>query len=129
MFVAQKQVNQTSPDTGRERLQSSADPARHVPAADLPLHALAYRKHERLAHAPAPNHLLHRGEQAPDGSIIRPTPQEERFVRSHSADPPEPDGSVKREETAVSRSKHALGTGVLDQRGKILILTPDAVRD
>jgi hypothetical protein len=35
---------------------------------------------------------------------------------------------MKGEQTTVSRSKDALGPSVLDQRGKILVLTPDAVR-
>jgi hypothetical protein len=124
----QEQLNQANPETGRKRLHSSADPARHVTAADLPIHTLMDREHDCLAYAPGPNHLLHRGEHPPDGSILGPHRRSGSCTATLPPDLPEPDGSVKGEQTAVNRSKNALCPSVLDQRGKLLVLTLDAVR-
>jgi hypothetical protein len=71
---------------------------------------------------------LQPGERAPGGSIIRTTPQQQRFVRSHPPDLPQPDVSMSGEQSTVSRSEGAPGPGVLDNRSKILVLTHDAVR-
>ena len=59
--------------------------------------------------------------------LVRSTPQQQRFVRGHPSDLPEPDGSVQGEQATVGRSEDALGRCVLDHCGKILILALDAV--
>jgi hypothetical protein len=118
MVVAQEQINQASSDTGGERLQSIANPARHMPAADLPIHALLDREQNPLPQPPVPDHLLHPGKHTPNGSIVRPAPQEEWFVRGNPPDLVEPDGAVKREQPPVRRSKDALRADALNRAAR-----------
>jgi hypothetical protein len=71
--------------------------------------------------APAANHLLHRGERAPDPDR-RFTAEQSRFVRRRLPDLPEADGSVKWRTGNRWPVQRRRRPSVLDQRGKILFL-------